>query len=386
MLRFVLAALAAASVASAQAPNIRVAGRMQLQYRGSAGDSSSRYDPAAIDQTFLMRRLRIQTDVRFGDNILLVIAPSFEMGALRMRDAYLRVGIAPRLNLTMGQEKSPFMRYELTSSNTLPSIERGVVISGLSIQEEAMDNLVVGNGYASHDLGAFLDFAAPGDRFTIKVGVQGGSRESARDVNNAKSYYARATAIAVKNTDDQPVLQLGASFAARDRAVCRTFTGTTGPFTCTAFYADSSLMTTAIGFDLEWGGFRPGPHVIADFAIGDNVPVPLRYQGAPLNTGNVLNTADSNVVRFTAVHVVGSWRLMVGSETSVVRMLEPALRVDRTDANTDTGDNSYFVTPALSVYFTNTVVLRMGYDHFSYLVGGERFSARQFIMSWQANF
>ena len=228
MLRFVLAALAAASVASAQAPNIRVAGRMQLQYRASGGDSSARYDPLAVDQSFLMRRLRIQADVRFGDNILAVIQPSFEMGALRMRDAYLRVAFAPRFHLTMGQEKSPFQRYELTSSNTLPSIERGVAISGLSLQQEAMNNLVVANGYGSHDLGAFFDYA--GDRFTIKAGVQGGSRESARDVNNAKSYYARATAIAVKNADDQPVLQLGASLAARDRAICRTFTGT-GPFT-----------------------------------------------------------------------------------------------------------------------------------------------------------
>jgi Phosphate-selective porin O and P len=387
MMRFVLAALAATSVAAAQAPNIRVAGRMQLQYRASGGDSSARYDPAAVDQGFLIRRLRIQADARFGDNILLVIAPSFEMGALRMRDAYLRVGIAPRLSITMGQEKTPFFRYELTSSNSLPSIERGVVISGLSLQQEAMDNLVVANGYASHDLGASVDYAAPGDRFTIKVGVQGGSRESARDVNNAKSYFARATAIAVKNADDQPVLQLGASFAARDRAICRTFTGTAGPFTCTAYYADSSKMTTAVGFDLEWGGFRPGPHVIADVAFGDNVPFGRRYQSAPVNTANVLNSADSNVVTFSSIHVVGAWRVMVGTETSVVRMLEPALRIDRTDPDTDIGDNqALLITPAMNVYFTNTVVFRVGFDYYSYDVAGQRFSASQLITSWQANF
>lgn len=385
MLRFVLAALAVTSVASAQAPNIRVAGRMQLQYRASGGDSSARYDPLAIDQTFLIRRLRIQADVRFGDNILLVIQPSFEMGALRMRDAYLRVGLSPRVGITMGQEKSPFSRYELTSSNTLPSIERGVVISGLSAQQEAMNNEVVANGYGSHDIGAFVDYTAP--KFTIKAGVQQGSRESSRDVNNAKSFYARATATVMTNADDQPVLQLGASLAARDRAVCRTFTGTSGPFTCTAFWADSSKMTTAFGFDFEWGGFRPGLHVIGDFAIGDNVPVGRRYQGAPMNTGNVLNTADSNVVKFLALQVVGAWRFLVGNETSVVRMIEPALRIDRTDPDTDIGDNEAFlITPAINVYFTNTVVLRAGFDYYSYSVGATQFSAQQFIMSWQANF
>ncbi|MGH9261032.1 MAG: porin, partial [Acidimicrobiales bacterium] len=205
---------------AAQVPNIRVSGRLQLQYRLSSGDSSSRYDPAAPDNQFLVRRLRIQTDVRFGDNMLLVIQPSFEMGSLRMRDAYLRVGLAPRFGLTMGQEKSPFQRYELTSSNNLPSIERGVVISGLSLQQEAMSNLVVANGYAAHDLGAFVDYTTPGERFTFKIGVQGGSRESTRDVNNAKSFFGRATGVLLTNADDQPVLQVGASFAARDRAIC----------------------------------------------------------------------------------------------------------------------------------------------------------------------
>lgn len=387
MLRFILAALAVTSVASAQAPNVRVAGRMQLQYRASGGDSSARYDPLAIDQTFLIRRLRIQADVRFGDNILLVIQPSFEMGALRMRDAYLRVGLSPRFGITMGQEKSPFSRYELTSSNTLPSIERGVVISGLSLQQEAMNNGIVANGYASHDIGAFVDYSAPGNRFTLKAGVQQGSRESSRDVNNAKSFYARATVTVMTNAEDQPVLQLGASLAARDRAVCRTFTGTSAPFTCTAFYADSSKRTTAFGFDFEWGGFRPGLHVIGDFAIGDNVPLSRRYQSGPLNTANVLNTADSNIVNSAALQLVGAWRFMVGNETSVVRMIEPALRIDRTDPDTEIGDNEAFlITPALNVYFTNTVVLRAGFDYYSYSVGATSFSAQQFIMSWQANF
>jgi hypothetical protein len=376
--------------AAAQVPNIRVSGRLQLQYRLSSGDSSAVYDPAAVDNQFLVRRLRIQTDVRFGDNMLLVIQPSFEMGSLRMRDAYLRVGLAPRLGLTMGQEKSPFQRFELTSSNTLPSIERGVVISGLSLQQEAMSNLVVANGYGSHDLGAFVDYTTPGDRFTFKVGVQGGSRESTRDVNNAKSFFGRATGILLTNADDQPVLQIGVAFAARDRAICNPVPAscTTGASTAKSFYADSSKMTTAVGLDLEWGGFRPGPHVIADFVVGDNVPVARRVNAPTLNTANLFNSADSNVVRFASLHVVGAYRIVTGgSDTRLVKMLEPALRVDLTNADTDdSGDSAYLITPALSVFFANTVILRAGIDYYSYVVAGERLSARQFILSWQANF
>ena len=385
-----LALVSLAPVLTAQAPNIRVSGRMQLQYRLSSGDSSASFDPAAVDNQFLVRRLRIQADVRFGDNILLVIQPSFEMGALRMRDAYLRVGMARGLGLTMGQEKSPFQRYELTSSNTLPSIERGVVISGLRLQQEAMSNLVVGNGYAAHDLGAFLDYATPDNRFAIKFGMQGGSRESTRDVNNAKSYFARATATVLVNADDQPVLQLGASFAARDRAICNAAAAscTSSATTAKTFFADSSKMTTAIGLDFEWGGFRPGLHVIGDVAFGDNVPVRLRVNAPQLNTGNLFNSADSNIVKFASMHVVGAYRIITGtSETRLVRMVEPALRIDLTDPDTDQPENAaYLITPAVAVHFANTVILRAGFDYYSYVLGTERFSARQFIMSWQANF
>lgn len=388
-----LALVSLAPALSAQAPNIRVSGRMQLQYRLSGGDSSASFDPTAVDNQFLVRRMRIQADVRFGDNMLLVIQPSFEMGTLRMRDAYLRVGLARGLGLTMGQEKSPFQRYELTSSNNLPSIERGVVISGLKVQQEAMSNLVIANGYGSHDLGAFLDYTTPNTRFAIKAGVQGGSRESARDVNNAKSYFARATGTVLVNAEDQPVLQLGASFAARDRAICSStvavcLSTSSADLSSKKFFADSSKMTTAIGLDLEWGGFRPGPHVIADVVFGDNVPVALRANASPLNTGNLLNSADSNIVKFASAHVVGAYRFVTGGgDTRLIKFVEPALRVDLTDPDTDQAENAaYLITPAISLYFANTVILRAGFDYYSYVLGTERFSARQFIMSWQANF
>ncbi|MGH7547674.1 MAG: porin, partial [Gemmatimonadales bacterium] len=143
----VLCALGARS-AAAQAPNIRVAGRIQVQYRYSSGDSTANYNDALVSNIFEVRRLRIQSDVRFGDNINLVIQPSFEMGSLRMRDAFVRVGFTPTFGLIAGQEKSPFMRYELVSSNNLLSIERGVRVLRLS-NREALNDVLVNNGYAS---------------------------------------------------------------------------------------------------------------------------------------------------------------------------------------------------------------------------------------------
>src|SRR2546430_17222413 len=90
----------------------------------SSGDSSSNYNPAQVNNLFEVRRLRIQTNVRFGDNISLVIQPSFEMGNLRMRDAFVRVGLTPNFALVAGPEKSPLPRHEHHSSENLLSDER----------------------------------------------------------------------------------------------------------------------------------------------------------------------------------------------------------------------------------------------------------------------
>lgn len=366
---------------AAQVPNIRMNGRAQVQYRASWGDSSANYSTAAVNNGFEIRRLRIQADVRFGDNMLLVIQPSLEMAALRMRDAYLRVGLTPHVGVTLGQEKSPFYRYEFNSSNNLPSIERGLRMYGLSARE-GLNDLVVNNGYGAQDLGAFVDVDAVEHRVFFKAGVSNGSRESAMDVNNAKSFFGRAAVTALVNGDDQPMLQIGASVAARDRAVCAVCAGTI------TYFPDSSRTTTAVDLDLEIGGHRPGFHLIADFTTGDNVPVARRINSGR-NTANLRNTADSNVVTFRGMSLIGAYRVMTGaSDTRVVRMLEPALRVDYADPNAGAaGDEGYLITPALSVYFGPTTIMRAGLDVYRYKdAGGAGRLAREFKVSWQANF
>jgi hypothetical protein len=370
--------------AAAQAPNVRVSGRMQAQYRLSSGDSSGNYNPLQISNGFEIRRLRIQADVRFGDHMLVVIQPSFEMGSLRMRDAYLRVGLSPQLGLTIGQEKSPFQRYELNSSNNLPSVERGLRILRLS-GREGLNDLLANNGYASHDLGAFVHWTAAGNRLSVKLGLQNGSRESTPDVNNAKSVFGRATGTVLVNANDQPVLQVGGSFASRDRAICQTL-GTPAS-TCTAYYADSSKLTTALGLDVEVGGFRPGFHLIADFATGDNVPAAAR-KATGRNTAN-LDSASTPLTTFLGMSLVGAYRLhTTGPDTRLIKIVEPALRVDYLDPDTDTGDDDgLLITPALNVYFGNTVVLRAGFDIYRYTdATGTSRSATELKFSWQANF
>lgn len=393
-----LAACAAAADLAAQTPNIRVAGRIQSHFSAVAGDSSSNFNPSGtVRSAFEIRRLRIQADVRIGETVNMVLQPSFEMGSLRMRDAYLRVQLARTatsgIGLTMGQEKKPLNRYELTSSNTLPSIERGARLRGFS-GAAAQNNLLEAEGYLAHDLGASLDWYGMSNRAAVKLGWYNGSGESAVDVNNGKTLVARGTYTVMANADHVPQLRVGASLISRDRAIAAAATGT-------AFAPDSSRRTSAFGLEAEWGDFRPGFHVIADFATGDALAAGSHCQSGAAaincrvdvgrNTGNVRPGApDSAFTTFRSLHVVAAWRWQPEDPdgTRRIKIIEPALRVDLTDPNTGAADDGgLLITPAVNVHWSQTTVMRVGLDIYRYNdATNTARSVRAFRVSWQANF
>jgi len=383
-----LFSLSTAHPARAQTPSVSVRGRIQTQFSTVSGDSSGIFNPnAQVNSSFELRRLRIQTEVRIGDNINLVIQPSFEMGSLRMRDAFLRVVLARNattsFGLTLGQEKKPFNRYELTTSNTLPSIERGARFRGLSTVA-AQNNLLEENGYLAHDIGASADLNLMGNRFMLKAGMYNGSGESSNDVDNAKTYGARATFTALMNTEQLPVLRVGAALMSRDRAVTTTASGT-------AFSPDSSRRTSAFDLEAEWGDFRPGLHVIADFATGKALTNATYRYTVGRNAGNVRpNTPDSAFSTFRSLQVIAAWRHQFDDPdgTRLVKIVEPALRLDVTDPNTSLdNDQGLLITPVLNVYFSQTTVLRAGLDLYRYeAADGSSREVNAFRVSWQTNF
>lgn len=394
-----VAALAVAQQATAQTPNIRVAGRVQAHFSSSSGDSSANYNPNnVVSSAFEIRRLRIQADVRLGENINMVLQPSFEMGSLRMRDAYLRVLLARNetssFGLTMGQEKKPFNRYTLTSSNNLPSIERGLRLRGLAAPVIAQNNLLEENGYIEHDLGASADVSLSGGRFILKAGVYNGSGESTVDVNGSKSFGGRATATILQDTALRPVLRIGAAVMSRDRGITTTATST-------AFSPDSSRRTTAIGFDVEYGDFRPGLHLIGDFATGDALlggahclnaaaAISCRFDAGRNFGGLRPGAPDSAFATFRSIQLVAAWRWQPDDEagTRLIKIIEPALRVDFTDPNTSaSSDQATLITPALNIYFSQGTVMRAGIDLYRYYdANGVKSSARALRISWQSNF
>ena len=393
------AALMLARQAGAQSPTFTIHGRVQAQFSAASGDSTDRFRPDSVSTSgFEIRRLRIQAEARIGDNITMVLAPSFEMSTLRLRDAYLRVQLwhSPKagLGLTIGQEKKPFNRYELMSSNNLLSIERGIRAQGLK-GPEAQNNLLEDNLYIAHDIGASVDLSGAHNRLALKAGVYNGSGESARDVNTAKSFGLRATATVLQDSARHPLLRVGAAFFSRDRGV------TSSP-TANTFSPDSSHRSNAFGLDAEWGDFRPGLHVIADFAAGQTLrygnfcsagaaAIPCRVDGSPRNFGNLRpNAPDSAFSDFATVQVIAGWRWQLADPagTRMIKTVEPALRVDRTDPSTgDANDEVLLLTPTLAVYFSATTILRAGVDVYRYHdAAGASQTVSVFRMSWQANF
>jgi len=395
--------LGAAHRADAQTPNIRIAGRIQTQFAAYTGDSSANWNPhAQANSSFEVRRLRLQAEVRIGENITMLLQPNFEMASLRMRDAYLRVVLAHNasggLGLTMGQEKKPFNRYELTASINLPSIERGLRLPGLGSQIVAQNNLLEDNGYVAHDIGASVDVYGAGNRVQLKAGMYNGSGESSRDVNNAKTFAARLTGTLLRDNEQRPILRAGVAVISRDRGIA------TSP-TSTAFTPDSSARTSAFGIDAEWGDFRPGLHVIADFASGTalqaapglnqcptgTAPVPCRLDGSPRNFGNLRpNAPASAFATFLTFQAVAAWRAQFEDPegTRLIKIVEPALRFDYTDPNTSTGSNqAVLITPVLNVYFSQTTLVRAGVDLYTYhdAAGASR-SLRALRISWQSGF
>jgi hypothetical protein len=354
----VLASIALAGAAGAQTtyPNIKLSGRLQEQfYYFNNEDYAATVGPQS---NVFTRRARIEARGQISENVAVYIQPSFEGGrnltnlvttctgtpltcrttgrsGLRLRDAYIDVRFSPEaakgaLYLRAGQEKRPVSRYELTSSNNLPSIERG---AGQGLLPRASNDLFSSAGFLSHDVGASVRYEHKlGDTrlITVKVGAYNGQGESLNDVNNKKSFGARGT---FGVTDK---LDVGASWFAHDGIV--TVGGT----------PDSSFTNYAFDIDASWG--KPGDEGL--------------YALAEYLHGN-----DASASKFTMQGIQGlaAYNIRMKSPTSWLYAVEPAVRLDIADPNTDAEDDKVTtMTAVLGVYMSSRAQLRVAYERQSF--------------------
>lgn len=322
-------------------PNVKIAGRLQTQAYYFSNDDSSTAAATGPQSNMFVRRARIQANGNITETVSFVIQPSFEEGStrLRLRDAYIDVGFQrgeprTRFTLRMGQEKRPFGRYELTSSNNLPSIERG---AGKGLVKFSSNDLFTTNGFLSHDVGAaFLVASKINDAqmWTLQVGAYTGEGESKNDVNNAKSFAVRAT-VGVTSK-----LNIGGSFLSHESI--NTDTSVTGGV------VDSSYKNNGFGVDASWG--RPGDEGL--YLVGD-------YMRAESKANNDIKTQG--------ISLVGAWHIRMKDPNAFLYGIEPAVRFDMVDPDTDTNDDGgSIITAGVNFYLSSRAQLRAAYERQSF--------------------
>jgi hypothetical protein len=355
----VLASLAGAAAAQTTYPNVKLAGRLQEQFYYFDNEAYVSSGVGA-QSNFFTRRARIEARGQISENVTVFIQPSFEGGrpltatttctpalvctttgrsGLRLRDAWIDVRFSPEaskgaLYLRAGQEKRPYSRYELTSSTNLPSIERG---AGQGLLPRASNDLFAGAGFLSHDVGASVRYEYKLDDtrlVTVKLGAYNGQGESLNDVNDKKSFGARATVAAT------PKLDIGGSWFSHDAIV------TVGGV------PDSGFTNTAFGFDAQWG--KPGDeglYAIAEYLQGDSPT-----EAKPTMRG---------------IQGIAAYNIRMTSPTSWLYAVEPAFRIDFADPNTDTDDDRVTtLTAVLGIYMSSRAQLRVAYERESFQAPG----------------
>jgi phosphate-selective porin O/P len=354
---------AGALAAQTTYPNVKITGRLQEQFYYLDNDP---YPVVGPNSNFFTRRARIEAKGNIAENVSFIIQPSFEggrtlsslsatcqdlitdptavvpdtlevecsisgRGGVRLRDAYIEVAFTKpeaknRFALRVGQEKRPFGRYELTSSNNLPSLERG---AGQGLLQVASNNLFDANGFLSHDVGASL-LVGLSTKGTVQLGVYNGRGESVNDNNNAKSYGARATFQIL------PQINIGASYFSHDGIVA----------------GDSSATNNAWGVDAQWGKVGDeGLYVVADYMDGE--------------AANAANTP------IRGVSVVAAYHMRMKSPTSWLYAIEPAVRYDVADTDTDVDDTgTTLVSAGINLYMSSKAQLRFMYENQSFSASG----------------
>lgn len=334
-------ALPGAAAAQTSYPNVKIVGRLQVEFYDFNNGDNAIYAalPAAAraaESNFLIRRARITAKGNLAENISFVIQPNYTTGqsGLTLKDAYLDVAFTKPeagngLVLRAGQFKRFFGRYELTSSNNLPSLERGAYRGLVPVSS---NDLAIGNGFAAHDLGAGLMYSGIANRLAIMGSVMNGALSPNNlDLNNAKSLYGRAT-FAIT-----PMLAIGGSVANHD------FVQAVDSVT-----NDSSATNFGWGADAQWSApGNAGLYAMVDYMSGEST----------LNSANTI----------WGVQVVAAYNIRMKSPNSFLYAIEPAVRWDLAEPNNNiVDDQTTLITAGVNLYLTSKAQIRLMYESQSF--------------------
>ena len=304
------AALAGQVEINARDAQIRFGGRLHSQFATSSADGGKSTD-------FFTRRARLTIDVRVTPLLDARVQPDFGGGELELKDAYFRLNFDRAFRLSMGQFKRAFDIFELNSSTDIVVVERTGRIDGVGGCAGPGGTCTLSRfteklGFSDRDIGVKLD-GSLGERVSYMATLTNGTGTSGSDENSGKSLAGR---LSFRLTD-------GVVFSGN---VSRhDYVGEDG----------GTEAATALGGDLEIGGFRSGTHLQLGLIGGAN--------------WRLESSSAGEVPRFlTWQGILSRYFPLEGARMEAI---EPVARVSWGDPNRGADDDSGLViTPGLFLY------------------------------------
>lgn len=305
-------ALAGQTVTSAGGVELEIGGRVHAQFASSSVEAGRSAD-------FFIRRARLRADVTVNDLLGGRIQADFAGGEASLKDVYARMDFNPFFQVSIGQFKRSFDPFELASSTELELVERDGRIDGLDVCTGvggicSFSRFTEGLAYSDRDAGVRVSGEGPEGRYEYQVSLTNGAGTDTEDENDAKSLAGR---LVVAVADE---VRVGANFSVHDFPAA----------------VDDDDYGTAIGADVEVGGYRDGLHLVAALVGGDNW-LSLEPDGDPR--------------RFLTGQILASYYAELQGTMPYLRAVEPVARLSWGDPDRDTDDVSgVLMTPGVFLY------------------------------------
>lgn len=225
---------------------LSIGGRLHTQFNTTSVDG---HPPSRL----FIRRARLEIAMQVDERISGRLQPDFGSDDVELKDAYMQLTFSPTFEVRVGKAYRPFGLLEQTSSMHILPVERGLRIRGVSAVDEYA--ATSGLGYSNRDIGIQLMGEPENGPLGLAwaAGVFRGPLHNLVGDQDSYQFAARAT---VSPAAD---VRLGAGWSSRHF--------TTGP-------AEGHDLERGHAFevDLEYGGFDPGFHLLAEVSMGELDP------------------------------------------------------------------------------------------------------------------
>ncbi len=295
---------AAQEIRARAGSTVTLGARFQAQYEVSS-------EPE-VPSSFYLRRAWVTVDGRLNEFVSGRV--QFNAHGSAVLDAYLQLAPSDAFQVQIGQFKRAMSYFWLAANSDLALIERDARVTGVDHCPGVGGVCSFGRftealGLDGYEPGLLVTGRVAGGRMGYRVTLTNGEGLGRKDVNGRKSASGRLS------------MYLG------DR-------GRVSAYLAVDETLDSGGETMGVpawGAEMEFGGWRDGPHLLATAVRGRNWKL-------------------EDDATFSAFQVMGMWYRPLNGQTDLLEAIEPLLRVSWATTGSEDGVSGLVVTPGLMLY------------------------------------